>query len=120
MENMLNQLLQQSDATKHINNDLLTTYHVSREENGQLRTEIHQLMHAIMDLTILPPPPLLTTVTDTSSTVEEMSLQLCGVQQDLQDVLDAVRHTMGKRKCAASTNHDIAELMCPTARRPTP
>jgi hypothetical protein len=47
--------------------------------------------------------------------MEEMSLQLCGVQQDLQDMLDAVRHTAGKRKRAASTNHDDAELTSPTA-----
>jgi hypothetical protein len=41
MENMLNHLLQQSDVTKGINNNLLTVYHASHEENGQLRTEIH-------------------------------------------------------------------------------
>jgi hypothetical protein len=36
MENMLNQLLQQSDTTKCINDDLLATYHASHKENGQL------------------------------------------------------------------------------------
>jgi hypothetical protein len=41
MENMLNHLLQQSDAIKSVNDDLLAAYHASREENGQLRTEIH-------------------------------------------------------------------------------
>jgi hypothetical protein len=73
-----------------------------------------------MDLVLLPPPPSPTTMADTSSTMEEMSLQLCGVQQDLQDVLDAVRHPGGKRKRAASINHNDAEPTSPTAHRSTP
>jgi hypothetical protein len=36
MENMLNHLLQQLDVTKSVNDDLLTAYHASHEENGQL------------------------------------------------------------------------------------
>jgi hypothetical protein len=51
--------------------------------------------------------------------MEEMSLQLCGVQQDLPDVLDAVRYPMGKRQCATSNNHDDAELTSPTTHQPT-
>jgi hypothetical protein len=93
---------------------------VANAGGGSPFMEVIRVGYTIMDLAIPPPPPSLTTVTDTSSAMEEMSLQLCGVLQDLQDVLDTVRHTAGKRKCATSTNHDVAELTSPTTRQPTP
>jgi hypothetical protein len=59
-------------------------------------------------------------MTDTSSAMETTSLQLYGVQQDLQDVLDLVRNPTGKRKHAPSNNYDDAEPTSPTTPRPTP
>jgi hypothetical protein len=49
-----------------------------------------------------------------------MSLQLFDVQRDIQDVLEAVRHSAGKRKRGPSTNYDDAEPTSSSARRPTP
>jgi DNA repair exonuclease SbcCD ATPase subunit len=83
MESKLDNLLQQSETTKHIHDDLLEAHHALHEENAQLRTTIDQLMRQIGDLYSPPPPLSPITVTDTSSAVEEMSLQLYGVQKDI-------------------------------------
>jgi hypothetical protein len=97
IESMLNYLIQQLDATRHVNNNLLTTYHALHEEKAPLRTEIHQLRHAVIHLAILPPPPPSPNTTiDTSSAMKEMSLLLYGAQQDLQDMLHVVCHPAGK------------------------
>jgi hypothetical protein len=55
MENMLNHLVQQLDAARCINDDLLTTYHAICDKNMKLRTEIQQLMQTIADITTSSP-----------------------------------------------------------------
>jgi hypothetical protein len=40
------------------------------------------------------------------STMEEISLQLYGVQQGIEDVLDAVRNPAGKRKPSPNSEYD--------------
>jgi hypothetical protein len=51
-----------------------------------------------------------------STTIEEMTMQLSIIQHDIQDVLDAVRKPPAKRK-RSSSNQD-AEPTMPTNRRP--
>jgi cell division protein FtsB len=79
MESKLDNLIQQSETTKHVHDELLEAHRAVHGENAQLQTTIDQLMRKIGDLN--SPPPLLSpiTTTDTSSTVEEISLQLCRV-----------------------------------------
>jgi hypothetical protein len=52
--------------------------------------------------------------------MEEMSLQLYGVQQGIEDVLDAVRNPAGKRKCSPNSEYDNTELQSPTTRQQLP
>jgi hypothetical protein len=56
-------------------------------------------------------PPAPETMT-TSNAMEEMMMQLSHVQHDIQDVLDAVRNSPGKRKRCTSSQDN--ELMMPT------
>jgi hypothetical protein len=44
MESKLDDLLQQSDATKHINAELLEAYHASHKENTLLKAAMEELM----------------------------------------------------------------------------
>jgi hypothetical protein len=52
--------------------------------------------------------------------VEEMSLQLHGVQQGIEDVLDAVRNPTGKRKRSPNSEYDNTAPQSPTTRRQLP
>jgi hypothetical protein len=52
--------------------------------------------------------------------MEEMSLQLYGVQQVIEDVLDAVHNPAGKRKRSPNSEYDNTEPQSPTTRRQLP
>jgi hypothetical protein len=119
MESKLDDVLQQSDVTRRINNELLEAYHALREENTLLKAAVEELMRKIIEQASPPTPPSLDIAND-SSTREEMSLQLFDVQHDIRDVLEVVRNPAGKRKRAPSTNYDDAETTSSSARRPTP
>jgi small-conductance mechanosensitive channel len=119
MESKLDDLLQQSDATKRINNELLEAYRASREENTLLKAAIEELTSKIMEQTSTPTPPS-PDIAHNPSAREEMSLQLFDVQRDIQDVLEAVCNPAGKRKRAPSTNYDDAETRSFSTHRPTP
>jgi hypothetical protein len=73
MESKLDDLLQQSDASKRVNNDLLEAYHVSCEENTHLKTAIKELTRKIMEQTSPPTPPS-PDIPNNPSAGEEMSL----------------------------------------------
>jgi hypothetical protein len=115
MESKLDDLLQQLDVTKRVNNELLEAYRASREENTLLKATIEELMRKIMEQT-LTPTPLSPDIAHNHSAGEEMSLQLFDIQRDIQDVLEAVRNPTGKRKHAPSTNYDDAETTSSSAR----
>jgi hypothetical protein len=119
MESKLDDVLQQSDVTKCINNELLEAYRASRKENTLLKAAVEELLRKVMEQTSLPTPPS-PDIANNTSTGEEMSLQLFDVQRDIQDVLEAVRNPAGKRKRAPSTNYEDAETTSSSARRPTP
>jgi hypothetical protein len=78
MESKLDDLLQQSDVTKCVNNELLEAYHAAREENTILKAPIEELTRKIMDQTSPPTPPS-PDIPNKPCGAEEMSLQLLDV-----------------------------------------
>jgi hypothetical protein len=78
MGSKLDELLQQSDATKRVNNELLEAYRASRKENTLLKAAIEELMTKITEqaLPTTPPSP---DITNNPSGGEEISLQLFDV-----------------------------------------
>jgi hypothetical protein len=63
-------------------------------------------------ITVPPSPQMVTS----STTIEEMMMQLSHVQHDIQDILDAIRNPPGKRKRRTSDQNN--ELIMPMNRRP--
>jgi hypothetical protein len=120
MENTLKTLLQQTDAYNHANEALLEAQHASRVETTVLRAEIETLTRKLEDYTATPPPPSPAIPTSSPSAMEEMSLQLYGVQQGSEDVLDAVRNPAGKRKRSPNSEYDNTEPQSRTTRRQLP
>jgi signal recognition particle GTPase len=119
MKSKLDDILQQSDVTRRINDELLEAYRASREENTLQKAAIEELTRKIMEQAS-PPTPLSPDIANDPSASEEMSLQLFDVQHDIRDMLEVVHNPAGKRKCAPSTNYDDAETTSSSARRPTP
>jgi L-rhamnose isomerase len=78
MESKLDELLQQSDATKCVNNELLEAYRASCEENTLLKAAIEELTTKIIEQAspTTPPSP---DIADNPSGGEEISLQLFDV-----------------------------------------
>jgi hypothetical protein len=120
MENTLKTLLQQTDAYNRANEALLEAQHTSRGETTLLRAEIETLTRKLEDYTATPPPPSPAIPTSSPSAVEEMALQLYGVQQGIEDVLDAVRNTAVKRKRSPNSEYDNTEPQSPTTCRQLP
>jgi hypothetical protein len=118
IESKLDNILQQSDMTRRINNELLEAYRVSCEENTLLKAAVEELTRKITEQASPPTPPSLDIAND-SSTGEEISLQLLDIQRDIQDVLEAVRNPAGKRKRAPSTNYDDVETTSSSTQQPT-
>jgi hypothetical protein len=120
-ENKPEGLLQSMETIKRGNDKIMVAYYALHNENTVLKTAIEDLTQQIMNQTVMPSPPSPTTDITTSSTMEEMTLQILDVQRDIQDMLDAVGNPTGKRKCAHSNTYtpDDEQLTSPTARRPT-
>jgi hypothetical protein len=102
LESKMDSLLQKMDMTWTENTVLRKAYRASREETAMLKAAVETLMKKLDESTAMSAPPLLGTVT-TSTTMEEMMMQLSHVQNDIQDVLDMVRNPPGKRKRRASS-----------------
>jgi regulator of replication initiation timing len=116
MESHLDHLLQQLDATKCINNELVEAYHALHEQNTHLKAMIKDIMSKITEQTMTPTPRSLDITRNHHSAMQEISLQLFDIQCNVQDVLDMVCNPMGKRKCAARNNYDNMELISPMSR----
>jgi hypothetical protein len=99
--NMVGDALQRMEAVLNQNTGLHVAYNTSREETAALKDAVDALTQTpdqhIAILT-LPSPDL----TASSTTMEEMMMQLSVIQDDMQDVLDAVRNPPGKRKRCTS------------------
>jgi hypothetical protein len=85
------------DETWTENTGLCEAYRSSREETALLKAAVDSLRKKLHESTAMSAPPSAGTVT-TSTMMEEMTMQLSHVQNDIQDVLEAVRNPPGKRK----------------------
>jgi regulator of replication initiation timing len=105
----MDNLLQEMDAAWTENTALREAYHASREETAALKAAVDTLMKKLDENIAITVPPSPDTVTS-STTMEEMTMQLSYVQHDIQDVLDTIRNPPGKRKWRTS-NQDNEPTM---------
>jgi hypothetical protein len=109
----MDSLLQKMDVASTENTMLREAYCASREETAALKAAVDTLTKKLDEniATTVPPSP----DTATSSTsMEEMTMQLSLVQNDIQDVLAAACNPAGKRKRRASGQQN--EPTTPTNR----
>jgi septation ring formation regulator EzrA len=95
--NILEGLLQRMDTVLNDNPELRTAYDASRAETAALKAAVDTLTQKFDEQTATPAPPS-PDLTASSTTMEEMMMQLSVVQHNIQDVLEAVRNPPGKRK----------------------
>jgi hypothetical protein len=109
--NILEGLLQGMDTVLNDNTELRAAYDASRAEPAALKAAVDTLTQIFDEqiATLAPPSPDLKA---SSTTMEEMMMQLSIVHHDIQDVLEAIRNPPGKRKWRTS-NQD-AEPTTPT------
>jgi hypothetical protein len=103
------------DAAWTENTALCEAYCASREETAALKAAVDALMKKLEENTVISTPPSPDTMAS-STTMEEMTMQLSHVQHDIQDILDAVRNPPGKRKRCTSNQEN--EPTTQTNRRP--
>jgi regulator of replication initiation timing len=97
LNDKIDTLLQKMDTTWTENTALREAYRASREETAALKAAVDALTKRIDENITIPAPPS-PDLTASSTTMEEMTMQLSVVQHDIQDVLEAVRNPPGKRK----------------------
>jgi methyl-accepting chemotaxis protein len=97
VDSKLDTLLQKMDATWSENTPLREAYRASREGTAALKAAVDTLTKKLDETNAISAPPSPETATS-SATMEEMTMQLCHVQNDIQDILDAVHNPPGKRK----------------------
>jgi hypothetical protein len=89
-------------ATVNTDNKVLRTiYSTSREETAALKAAVDNLTRNFDDHIAISAPPSPDT-TASSTSMEEMTMQLCVIQNEIQDVLEAVRNPPSKRKRCTS------------------
>jgi hypothetical protein len=112
--NSVDNLLQKMDAPWTENTALREAFRASREETAAHKAAVDTLTKRIDETITTTMPPSPDTMTS-STTMEEMTMQLSVVQHDIQDVLEAVRNPPGKGK--RCTSNQDAEPTTPTNRR---
>jgi regulator of replication initiation timing len=90
-------------------------YHQSTAETAALKATVNTLTKQLDEHIVFPALPL-PDPTASSTTMEEMMMQLSVVQNDIQDVLAAVRNPPGERKRRGSDQNTDPTM--PTNRRP--
>jgi hypothetical protein len=113
--NILEGLLQRMDAVLNDNTELRATYDASRAQTAALKAAVDTLTQKFDEQTATPAPPS-PDLMASSTTMEEMTMQLSVVQHDIQDVLEAVRNPPGNRK--RRTSNQDAEPTTPTNQPP--
>jgi hypothetical protein len=103
------------DTVLNDNTELREAYDASWAETAALKAAVDTLTQKFDEQIATPAPPS-PDLTASSTTMEEMTMQLSVVQQDIQDVLEAVRNHPGKRK--RCTSNQDAEPTTPTNQRP--
>jgi hypothetical protein len=112
---MVGDALQQMEAVLNQNTALRMAYNASRAEMAALKAAVDALTQKLDQHIAIPAPPS-PDLTASSTTIDEMMMQLSVIQHDIQDVLDAVRNPPGKRK--RRTSNQDTEPMTPTNRQP--
>jgi hypothetical protein len=92
---------------------LCKAYRQSTAKTAALKATVDTLTKQLNEHIVFPAPPLLDPMAS-STTMEEMTMQLSVVQNDIQDVLEAVRNPPGKRKRRGSDQN--TEPTTPTNR----
>jgi hypothetical protein len=95
--NILQGVLQWIDAVLNDNTELRAAYDASRVETAALTAAVDTLTWKFDEQIAIPVPPS-PDLTASSTTMEEMTMQLSVVQHDIQDILEAVHNPPGKRK----------------------
>jgi hypothetical protein len=106
---MLEGALQWMDAVLNDNTVLRAAYDTPRAETAALKAAVDTLTRTFDEQIAIPAPPS-PDLTASSTTMEEMTMQLSAVQHDIQDVLEAVHNPPGKRKRRTS-NPDAEPTM---------
>jgi hypothetical protein len=112
---MVGDTLRQMEAVLNQNTALRVAYDAWREETAALKAAVDALTWTLDQHIAIPAPPS-PDLTASSTTMEEMTMQLSVIQHDIQDVLEAVRNPPGKRK--RRTSNQDTEPTTPTNRRP--
>jgi paraquat-inducible protein B len=111
----LNLLLEKVDTVIQETTTLHAANEDSRKEKAVPQAVVDNLTCKLDEHTTMSAPPS-PEITASSTTMEEMTMQLSVIQHDIQDVLAAVHNPPSKRKRCTS-NQDAKPAM-PTNRRP--
>jgi 3-methyladenine DNA glycosylase/8-oxoguanine DNA glycosylase len=111
----MDDLLQKMDVTWSENTALSKAYYASRDETAALKATMDTLIKKREEKITTTILPSLETATS-SSAMEEMMMQLSHIQNDIQDILDAMCNPPSKRKRCTSNQDN--ELTMPMNRRP--
>jgi hypothetical protein len=93
----LNLLLEKVDTVVQENTALCREHEDSRKEKAALQAAVDNLTCKVNEHTAISAPPLLE-IMASSTTMEEITMQLSIIQHDIQDVLAAVHNPPGKRQ----------------------
>jgi hypothetical protein len=110
----LNSLLTKMDTVVNENTVLRAAHDASKQETAALKAAVDTLSRKIDEQIAIPAPPS-PDLTASSTTMEEMTMQLSVIQDDIQDILEAVRNPTGKRK--RRTSNQDTEPTTPTNQR---
>lgn len=103
MDNLLHKI---DTAAWTENTALHESYYALREETVMLKAAMDTLTKQLDDNITMSTPPTLETMI-TSTAMEEMMMQLSHVQNDIQDILEAMCNPPGKGKqCTSSQDNE--------------
>jgi regulator of replication initiation timing len=110
----LNWLLDKVETVVQENTALREVHEDSRKEKAVLQAAVDNLRHKLDKHTAISAPPS-PEIMASSTTMEEVTMQLTIIQHNIQDVLAAVRNPPGKRKWHTS-NQDAKPTMLTNRR----
>jgi TFIIF-interacting CTD phosphatase-like protein len=111
----LDSLLTKMDTVVNENTVLRVAYDASKQESAALKATVDTLSRTFDEQIAIPAPPS-PDLTASSTTMQEMTMQLSVIQDDIQDVLEAIHNPPGKKK--PGTSNQDAEPTTPMNRRP--
>jgi hypothetical protein len=111
--NILEGILQRIDAVLNDNTELRAAYDASRAKTAALKATVDTLSRKLDEQIAIPAPPS-PDLMASSTTMEEMMMQLSVIQHDIQNVLAAVCNPPSMRK--RRTSNQDNEPTTPTNR----